>query len=364
MTDEQIKQLCSIQRDAAIGVRGDTVAFFNAAAQTRFPDLTVGEIAAIRFPSAVLEAEETTFSASALVDGNPYTVLGTQIADLRVYTLIPQEEELDGADGQLLERVCGTMRRTLTVLNMATEFLAPAFDQMEEPKQKANLTIISKTNYQLQRLCDNLDSFFHLSAGQARLFLDRVDLVVFCRDLAQSVDHFAKRLLCRVRFQTDCDQLMASVDRQKMTKLLLNLLSNSLKHLNEGGSVSLDLGRQGEDAVFTIRDTGLGIAPGDMGQVFTRYQSSCSDTDTKMGVGLGLNIAQEIARLHGGTLFVTSQEGRGTAVCLRLPIRQDADTGLLQETSLPYGEGDGGMHPILTELSDVLDDGVFLGRYY
>jgi len=364
MTDERIANLFSMQRDAAIGVRDTAVVFFNASAKRQFPSLAVGDQAGALLPSAVLEMEDTNFSASVTIVNAPYTVLGTRMDELSVYTLIPQEAETEKASDQLLERVTGTMRRTLTVLNMATETLMPVVNQMDEPKQRANLKIINKTYYQLQRLCDNLDHHFRLSAGRARLYLEELDLVSFCRDLVQTADHFAKRLSHRVHFQVDFPHLMAAIDKQKMTKLILNLVSNSLKHLEQEGSLTLTLTQAGEDAVLTLRDTGTGIEPSHIGAVFTQYQAKRSDTDISAGAGLGLNIAQEIARLHGGTLFVTSTPNQGTAVRLRVPIRQEMDSGMLTEASLPYGEGDEGMHLILTELADILDDEAFGGRYY
>ena len=364
MTDAQVKQLFSMQRDATIGVRAGRVVFLNTVAESLFPDIKPGEDAFEILPAAILEMEEESFSTSVPVGEHMYTILGTQMEGMGIYTLIPQGSGEATPSGQLLERVCDTMRRSLTVLNMANEFIVPTLNQGGAPVPEASVMAITKAYYQLQRLCDNLDHFARLGEGQAQLLLEQLDLVSFCRDLVQSLDHFAKRLSQRVHFHTDHRQIPATVDRQKMTKLLLNLVSNSLKNLGEGGSISLELSTQGDDAVLTLRDTGSGIAPSHMAEVFTRYQGLRSDTDTQAGVGLGMHIAQGLARLHGGTLLVTSQEGQGATIRLRIPTRQSADAGYLEEAVLPYGEGDGGMHLILTELSDVLDDEVFLGRYY
>jgi len=148
-----------------------------------------------------------------------------------------------------------------------------------------------------------------------------------------------------------------------MHKLLLNLISNSLRRLPPGGSLYLDLTGGKEDVVLSLRDTGEGIPPGEMAHVFTQWGRERSDMDPKAGVGIGIAVAERIARLHGGTLLITSQEGKGTSVLLRLPVRRLEPDGQLLEGPLSYGEGDGGMHRILTELADVLDDEAF-GRKY
>jgi len=362
MKDKQIEQLFFIQPNATLGVRDGKLAFINPAGQVRYPDLASGGAAALILPPEVLEMENEIFSAAATIRQEACTVLGSRVDDMQVYTLIPQTE-LDAGAGRLLENVCSSMRRTLTVLNMATELLTPAIDRLEEPKQQSNLTAINKSYYRLQRLCDNLDTLVRFSEGQGRLHLENTDLVRFCRDLIRSADHVAAKLGHRLHFHSALDQLIMALDSQKISKLLLNLISNSLKRLPPDGGLQLSLSSSGDDALLSLRDTGSGIPPAEMAHVFAQYQRERSDTDPQAGVGLGMAVAQEIAQLHGGTLLLTSDEGQGTTVILRLPKRRLEPDGALQEMPLPYGEGDGGMHLLLTELADVLDDEVF-GRKY
>ncbi|MCL2563292.1 MAG: HAMP domain-containing histidine kinase [Oscillospiraceae bacterium] len=362
MNHKQIERLFSIQRDAAIGVVDGTIVFVNPAGQVRYGDLAPGVPAAGLLPQEVLERDEETFTASVAVREEICTVLGSRAGDLRVYTLIPQTGSR-AEDGWLLENVCNSMRRTLTVLNMATELLTPAVERLDEPGQQSNLTAINRSYFQLQRLCDNLDSLVRLSDGQGRLRAENVDLVRFCRDLVQSADHFLRKLGHRLHFQSSHDSFITALDGPKMSKLLLGLISNGLKHLPNGGSLHLNLTGSEEGAVLSLRDTGEGIPPAEMAHVFARYKRERSATDTRAGVGLGMAVAQEIASLHGGTLLVTGRAGKGTTVLLRLPLRRMETDGALQENPLPYGEGDGGMYLILTELADVLGDEAFGGRY-
>ncbi|MCL2568758.1 MAG: HAMP domain-containing histidine kinase [Oscillospiraceae bacterium] len=362
MHDKRIEQLFVIQRDATIGVVNGIIAFLNPAAQTYYPDISPGNPANILLPSELLERAEETFSASLEICEEPCTVLAARMDDMRLFTLVP-EAKPGAEEGYLLENVCGNMRRTLTVLNMATELLTPAIDRLEDAKQRSNLTIINKSYYKLQRLCDNLDSLVRFSGGQGRLQLEQVDFVRFCHDLVQSVGHFAAMLGHKLTFQSAQDQWITALDRPKMSKLLLNLISNSLKRLGPDGKLHLDLAGTGDDVILSLRDTGAGIPARELAYVFEQYQRERSDTDPLAGVGAGMSVAREIAKLHGGTLLVTSNEGKGTTVSLRLPRRRMETDGLLQASQLPYGAGDDGMHMILTELADVLGDAVF-GRKY
>ena len=360
MKDKEIEQLFFLQRDITLGVRDGRIVFFNAAAKEQFPDLKPGEPASSLLPIGVLEAREETFVGNAFLGEKPYTVLATQMGNLWIYSLILQE--IPGErERQLFENVCASMRRTLTVLNMATEFLAPAITQLGDQGQHANLKILNKSYYQLERLCDNLDHFFRLQDGEGHLHLESVDLVRHCRDLAQSVNHFTSKQGVSLTFQTDTEQLLCVLDRPKITKLLLNLISNSLSRIDDAGSLSLELSLRGDDLLLALRDTGSGIPPEDIPHIFEQCRRNQSAF--RSGIGLGLSISREIAQLHGGTLLLTSQEGRGTTVFVQLPIRQLEGGGQLQEIALPYSRDDEGLRPILLELSDVLDDTAFQGLY-
>ena len=358
MKDRQIEQLFFLQRDITFGVRDGVLVFSNAAGKERFPHLEPGAALTL-LPQNLLDRKEETFVAHVQVGQSAYTVLGTQIEDMRIYTLSPKEDPTE-RERLLLENVCASMRRTLTVLNMSTEFLSPAIFQLEDPKQKANLAVLNKTYYQLERLCDNLDHFFRLRDGESCLQLEYTDIVQLCRDLVQSVDHLVEKQGARFSFQADVGQLICAIDGKKITKLLLNLISNSLSRMGAPGSMALELSVKDEDFILALRDSGPGVPPVDIGHSFETCRREQSDPQA--GVGLGLSISREIAQLHGGTLLLTSQNDRGTTVFVHLPIRRMEDGGHLQEAVVPYGDA-GDLRSILMELSDVLDRDAFQARY-
>ncbi|MCL2843050.1 MAG: HAMP domain-containing histidine kinase [Oscillospiraceae bacterium] len=361
MRDTWIKQLFELQRDATIGVQDGVVVFANPAAVSVFPHALPGISAAELLPEDVLSQEQAAFTASTTVAGRPCTVLGRRVGDIAVYTVILKEAPGE-AEGRLLENLCHTMRRKLTVLNMATEVLNTADHQLEDPRQQEGLTVVNKTTYQLRRLCDNLDHLIRLGEGQG-LRLEEVDLVLFCGDLIQSTAHFAEQMGHKLHFRAEVERLVMAIDPQKVTKLLLNLLSNSLGRLEEAGCVQVTLTGTKEDALLTLTDSGTGIAPERMAGVFAEHQQPFDYTDPQAGAGLGMAVCEKIAHLHGGTLLLTSQADTGTTVFLRLPIRRAPVGGALLDNQLPYGVDDGGMHMILMELSDVLGDAAFGMEY-
>ena len=115
---------------------------------------------------------------------------------------------------------------------------------------------------------------------------------------------------------------MVQADRARLRQLLLNLLSNAVKYTPAGGQVWLVLTARPEAATISVRDTGLGIAPGDVDRVFDRFwraDAARSRTGERPGFGLGLSICKWVAEAHGGSIAVTSRPGRGSTFTVTLP---------------------------------------------
>jgi len=113
-----------------------------------------------------------------------------------------------------------------------------------------------------------------------------------------------------------------AVDRQRIREMLLNLVTNAIKYTPQGGAIDLALSEQDGAVNLTVRDTGIGIAPGDLPHIFDRFwraDPARSRTGERAGTGLGLAITKWIAEAHGGTITVQSRPGRGTLFTVRLP---------------------------------------------
>jgi signal transduction histidine kinase len=118
------------------------------------------------------------------------------------------------------------------------------------------------------------------------------------------------------------DQALIQGDADRLKQLLLNLVTNAIKHTPSGGYITLSLYREPEWVRVTVTDTGRGIAPTALPHIFERFYRA--DNDDPKGTGLGLSIAQWIAQAHGGQITVTSELGKGSVFTLWLP-RNGAD---------------------------------------
>ena len=127
-----------------------------------------------------------------------------------------------------------------------------------------------------------------------------------------------------LNYSAEESDLGVFADSERIQQIVNNLLSNAVKFTEEGGEVELKLGRAGEEAVISVRDSGQGIAPEFLPRVFERYkQANNSTTNRKGGLGLGLAIVKHLTELHGGTITAESEgEGKGSTFTVRLPLAE------------------------------------------
>lgn len=208
------------------------------------------------------------------------------------------------------------LRAPLTAIQANLELLARQPDMSTAQRQEA----ISEAGREAGRLAPLVADLLTLARSDAGVALRRqpveLDRVV--------LDAFSEaRLLARgQRLRVESVQpMVVEGDPDRLRQLVLAVLDNALKYTPADGQVTLGLRRDGEQAVISIRDTGIGITPEDLPRVFDRfYRADPARTRDPGGTGLGLPIARWIAREHGGELTLASAIGCGTEAVVRLPL--------------------------------------------
>jgi len=178
--------------------------------------------------------------------------------------------------------------------------------------------IHSSGQFLLDVISDILD-MSKIEAGRLKLELQKADLSDIVKETLRLVEARAEEgkveLVCHAP-----KKLMADVDTRAVKQILINLTSNAVKFTPEGGRVTLSVKLDGDNAVISIADTGIGIPPKDiekLGRPFEQVENQF--TKTKGGSGLGLAISKSLVELHGGELSIASESGKGTTVTVRLP---------------------------------------------
>jgi heavy metal sensor kinase len=212
------------------------------------------------------------------------------------------------------------LKTPLTVVRAGVE---RAITRPDMPPE--TLAALEETLQEVNRMTELLDSLLTLARadeGRAELHREPVDLRDILEEAGETGELLAEHAGVGIEIRMPPDPVMVSVDRSRVRQLALNLIENAVKYTPRGGQVSVELGSNGGRAVFTVADTGIGIAPGDLSHVFDRFwraDSARTRTSERAGTGLGLAICKWIAEAHGGTIEVQSRPGRGTTFTVGLP---------------------------------------------
>ncbi|TAJ15050.1 MAG: response regulator [Planctomycetota bacterium] len=185
--------------------------------------------------------------------------------------------------------------------------------------QGAEFDAVHRSAVRLLRLVNSLLDFSRIEAGRMRMAVVPTDLARLTTDIASSFRSLVER--AGLRFVIDCAPLAApiDVDPAQWEKIVLNLLSNAFKFTHQG-EIAVELRRSGDEAVLTVRDTGIGIPAQELPHVFERFHRVEGARGRSFeGTGIGLSLVEQLVKLHGGRIEVASEEGRGTAFTVTIP---------------------------------------------
>jgi signal transduction histidine kinase len=145
-----------------------------------------------------------------------------------------------------------------------------------------------------------------------------LDLPAFCRRLVDEVLSATNRV-CPINVTLGSLLADASADARLLRHMLTNLLANAVKYSEPGVAVDFMVARDGTEAIFTIRDRGIGIPDCDQKRLFNAFQRG-GNVGARHGTGLGLVIVKRCVDLQGGRLQLTSKTAEGTVVTVRVPV--------------------------------------------
>ncbi|MEU3986058.1 HAMP domain-containing sensor histidine kinase [Streptomyces sp. NPDC026672] len=229
--------------------------------------------------------------------------------------LTERRERLEAQRKAMVSDIAHELRSPLTNIR---GWLEVTRDGVVDP-DPALLESLHEEALVLQRIIDDLQDLAAADAGTLRVHREPVRAEDLLDQVAAAHRPAADAAGVTLRARTE-EAPWLDADPVRMRQALGNLVSNALRHTPAGGTVSLAARRDGERVVFTVTDTGSGIAADDLPHVFERFwRAEKSRSRRTGGSGLGLPIVRHLMAAHGGTADVTSEPGRGASFTLRLP---------------------------------------------
>ena len=213
------------------------------------------------------------------------------------------------------------LRNPLGALGNAANMIrltVPELPELEHP-----LRIIERQVASLRRLVDDLMDVSRIGAGKMEIRKEEVDLKPIVDRAVESVMPLIQERRHKLEFLMPQEPMKVEADADRLVQVFSNLIDNAAKYTPEGGKIWIKGTTEGEEAVVRVEDSGIGIQSDLLPQIFRLFtQVESSRVHSQGGLGIGLNLVQNLVTLHGGSVQVRSDgEGKGSEFAVRLPLQ-------------------------------------------
>jgi len=208
-----------------------------------------------------------------------------------------------------------------SILGLSESLEEQIAGQLNEKQQKYVHTI-SESGHHLLTLINDILDLAKIEAGQITLDINKMDVHAICQSSLRIVRQLAQQKNQKIEFAVDEKLDLIWADERRLKQMMVNLLSNAVKFTPEGGRIGLEVHADESDnkVLITVWDSGIGIKDADLPRLFQPFvQLDSGLARESAGTGLGLALVAQMARLHGGSVGVTSQPGMGSRFTIILP---------------------------------------------
>ncbi|HXC99902.1 MAG TPA: HAMP domain-containing sensor histidine kinase [Verrucomicrobiae bacterium] len=225
-----------------------------------------------------------------------------------------------------VSNVSHELKTPLTSIRMFSELLAEG--RVSEPeKRQSYLQIITAETSRLTRLINNVLDFSRMERGEKKYQMRPFDLAGLARETVETYRPHLESIGFKIEAELPETEIMVNGDRDALSQVLVNLLSNAEKYSNSAKAIAVELERiAGESRIeMRVLDRGPGVPRGCEERIFEQfYRAHDSLSSGIQGSGLGLTLARQIARAHGGDVIYRPREGGGSCFILSLPMEKQA----------------------------------------
>ena len=235
---------------------------------------------------------------------------------------VDMEQQLSNIKLKFFTDISHELRTPLTLISSPVSEVLE--DETISPSVREHLTVVHKNTERMLRLVNQILDFRKIQNKKMKLMVEKTELIAFLMKITENFRLIAEEKQISFTFQTEVEELYIWMDRDKVEKIIFNLLSNAFKYTMPGKSVEIAVRKAESTIRISIIDEGIGIAPDKMDSLFKRFETlSQSNTILQPSSGIGLSLVKELVDMHHGSIEVKSQSGAGSEFSVTLPLERN-----------------------------------------
>ena len=202
-------------------------------------------------------------------------------------------------------------------INALELLIQKKFGEISDCQHEIIGSVLNSVKY-MKHITDQILSFYKCKNSYIKLNLENSIFEEIVRDSISSMKFLIEEKKQKVHLKSTLHKKQINIDVIEMKRLICNLLSNAIEYTPEGSEIWIDLKQDKSSFIFSIKDSGYGIAPENLANIFDEYMS-LAKKQKRVGFGLGLNICKKIVEAHGGNINIESELGKGTTITFAIP---------------------------------------------
>ncbi len=245
---------------------------------------------------------------------------------------ISERKEIEHLKNEFISIVSHELRTPLTSIRGALGLIAGGVAGEMPAKAKSMIDIANKNTERLIRLINDILDIEKIESGKIEFQMKGLDLLPLIKQVMKSNSAYGEQFGVEFVLKSELKNVKIRGDSDRLTQVLVNLLSNAAKYSPKNDKVVISVAQQDGAIRVSVTDRGQGVPEAFRSSIFSRFaQADSSDTRQKGGSGLGLNITKAIVEKHGGKIAFTSKKGEGTTFYFDLPVLREEMPAVISE---------------------------------
>ena len=264
-------------------------------------------------------------------------------------------EEANNAKNTFVANISHELKTPIAVIFSAIQLFelkidnTPGIDKLDYSK---HIRTIKQNCRRLTRLINNLIDITKVDGGFMSLQLVNVEIVGLVKKITLSVTEYAKVKGLELVFNAQINSMIIAVDPDKIERIVLNLLSNAIKFTEKNNTITVNVYENKNDVFISVRDNCIGISEEKLDHIFERFnQIGDLFSRNHEGSGIGLSLVKSFTEMHGGSISVETELGKGSEFIVRLPVNDEVEKNSVYNCN--YDNNDIYKEMLRVELSDI-----------